>query len=166
MSAFTTDKANQEFELKFTAPAGLLLNVSEPIANKNAVYHQLGVNLATARRAIEQLQGEEVHTVEHGGTLAECMERCALHYGRPLDAAKAAGGGPGRHCSQPVQQGPAQGLGHEREEVLRERVRGVLQGCRRGPRRSREDGRSSWSSSAAHEGEPGYPSAPNGSRRT
>ena len=71
MSAFTTDKANQEFELKFTAPAGLLLNVSEPIANKNAVCHQLGVNLATARRAIEQLQGEEVHTVEHGGTLAE-----------------------------------------------------------------------------------------------
>ena len=159
MSAFTTDKANQEFELKFTAPAGLLLNVSEPIANKNAVYHQLGVNLATARRAIEQLQGEEVHTVEHG-------ERCALHKGRPLDAAQAAGGGPGRHCSQPVQQGPAQGLGHEREEVLRERVRGVLQGCRRGPRSSRDDGRPSWSSSAAHEGEPGYPSAPNGSRRT
>ena len=27
MSAFTTDKANQEFELKFTAPAGLLLNI-------------------------------------------------------------------------------------------------------------------------------------------
>ena len=71
MSFFTIDKANQEFELKFTAPAGLLLNVPEPIANKNAVYHQLGVNLATARRAIEQLQGEEVHTVEHGGTLAE-----------------------------------------------------------------------------------------------
>ena len=119
MSAFTTDKANQEFELKFTAPAGLLLNVSEPIANKHAVYHQLGVNLATARRAIEQLQGEEVHTVEHGGTLAECMERCALHYGRALDAAQAAGGGSRRYRSQPVQQRSAQGLGYEREEVLR-----------------------------------------------
>ena len=33
LSAFTTDKDNQEFELKFTAPAGLLLNVPEPIAN-------------------------------------------------------------------------------------------------------------------------------------
>ena len=31
--AFTTDRANQEFELKFAAPAGLLLNVSEPIEN-------------------------------------------------------------------------------------------------------------------------------------
>ena len=71
MSAFTTDKANQEFELKFTAPAGLLLNVPEPIANKNAVYHQLCVNLAGARRAIEQLHGEEAHTVEQGGLLAD-----------------------------------------------------------------------------------------------
>ena len=60
MSAFTTDKANQDFELKFTAPAGLLLNVPEPIANKNALYHQLGLNLAAARRAIEQLQGGRI----------------------------------------------------------------------------------------------------------
>ena len=52
-AAFTTDKANQEFELKFAAPAGLLLNVSDPIANKHALYHQLGTNLAAARRAIE-----------------------------------------------------------------------------------------------------------------
>ena len=58
MSAFTTDKANQEFELKFTAPAGLL-NVPEPIAKKNAMYQQLGLDLATARPAIEQLQGEK-----------------------------------------------------------------------------------------------------------
>ena len=78
MSAFTTDKANQEFELKFTALAGLLLNMSEPIANQNAVYHQLGVNLAAARRAIEQLQGEEAHTVEQGGTLAEDVWNPAL----------------------------------------------------------------------------------------
>ena len=58
MSAFSTDKANQEFELKFTAPATLLLNVTEPIANKSVLYHQLGMNLAAARRAVEQLQGE------------------------------------------------------------------------------------------------------------
>ena len=74
-AAFTTDKANQEFELKFAGPAGLLLNVSDPIANKHALYHQLGTNLAAARRAIEQLQGEEVHAVElvgeaRGGTRA------------------------------------------------------------------------------------------------
>ena len=50
-AAFTTDKANQDFELKFAAPAGLLLNVSDPIVNKNALYHQLGTNLAAARRA-------------------------------------------------------------------------------------------------------------------
>ena len=37
-AAFTTDKANQEFELKFAGPAGLLLNVSDPIVNKNALY--------------------------------------------------------------------------------------------------------------------------------
>ena len=36
MSSFSTDKANQEFELRFTAHAVLLLNVTEPIANKNA----------------------------------------------------------------------------------------------------------------------------------
>ena len=71
MSAFTTDKANQDFEMRFTAPAGLLLNVPEPIANKNAIYHQLGLNLAAARHAIEQLQGEEAHMVDPGGTLAE-----------------------------------------------------------------------------------------------
>ena len=78
MSAFTTDKANQEFELKFTAPAGLLLNVPEPIANKNALYHQLGTNLAAARRAIEQLQGEEAHTVEQGGTLGDDVWTAAI----------------------------------------------------------------------------------------
>ena len=78
MSAFSTDKANQEFELKFTAHAVLLLNVTEPIANKNAFYHQLGMNLAAARRAIEQLQGEEAHVVEEGGTLAEDVWTAAL----------------------------------------------------------------------------------------
>ena len=78
MSAFTTDKANQDFELKFTAPAGLLLKVPEPIANKNALYHQLGLNLAAARRAIEQLQGEEAHVVDPGGTLAEDVWTAAI----------------------------------------------------------------------------------------
>ena len=79
MSAFSTDKANQEFELKFTAHAVLLLNVTEPIANKNALYHQLGMNLAAARRAIELLQGEEAHAVvEQGGTLAEDVWTAAL----------------------------------------------------------------------------------------
>ena len=77
-AAFTTDRANQEFELKFAAPAGLLLNVSEPIENKNALYHQLGTNLAGARRAIEQLQGEEVHAVEPGGTLADDVWTAAI----------------------------------------------------------------------------------------
>ena len=76
--AFTTDKANQEFELKFTAPAVLLLNVNEPVANKNALYHQLGANLAAARRAIELLQGEEAHEVEQGGTLAEDVWTAAI----------------------------------------------------------------------------------------
>ena len=38
MSAFSSAKANTEFELKFTAPAALLLGVAEPIANKTAVY--------------------------------------------------------------------------------------------------------------------------------
>ena len=78
MSAFSTDKVNQEFELKFTAPAGLLLNVAEPITNNNAVFHQLGLNLAAARRAIEQLQGNEAHTVELGGTLAEDVWTAAI----------------------------------------------------------------------------------------
>ena len=78
MSAFSTDKANQEFELKFTAPAVLLLNVNEPVANKNALYHQLGANLAAARRAIEQLQGEEAHVVDPGGTLAEDVWAAAI----------------------------------------------------------------------------------------
>ena len=78
MSAFTTDKANQDFEMRFTAPAGLLLNVPEPIANKNALYHQLGLNLAAARRAIEQLQGEEAHVVDPGGTLAEDVWTAAI----------------------------------------------------------------------------------------
>ena len=78
MSAFSTDKANQEFELKFTAPAVLLLNVNEPVANKNALYHQLGANLAAARRPIELLQGEEAHEVEQGGTLAEDVWTAAL----------------------------------------------------------------------------------------
>ena len=77
-AAFTTDKANQEFELKFTAPAGLLLNVPEPIASKNALYHQLGLNLAAARRAIEQLQGKAAHVVDPGGTLAEDVWTAAL----------------------------------------------------------------------------------------
>ena len=77
MSAFSTDKANQEFELKFTAPAMLLLNVTEPIANKSALYHQLGLNLAAARRAIEQLQGEEAHVVE-SGTLGEDVWTAAI----------------------------------------------------------------------------------------
>ena len=77
-AAFTTDRAKQEFELKFAAPAGLLLNVSEPIENKNALYHQLGTNLAGARRAIEQLQGEEVHAVEPGGTLADDVWTAAI----------------------------------------------------------------------------------------
>ena len=77
-AAFTTDKANQEFELKFAAPAGLLLNVSDPIVNKNALYHQLGTNLAAARRAIEQLQGEEAHAVEPGGTLADDVWTAAI----------------------------------------------------------------------------------------
>ena len=78
MSAFTTDKANQEFELKFAAPAGLLLNVSDPFVNKNALYHQLGTNLAGARRAIEQLQGEEAHALEPGGTLADDVWTAAI----------------------------------------------------------------------------------------
>ena len=79
MSAgFTTEKANQDFELKFTAPAGLLPNVPELISNNNALYHQLGTNLAAARRAIEQLQGEEAHVVEQGGTLAEDVWNAAL----------------------------------------------------------------------------------------
>ena len=52
MSAFSTDKANQEFELKFTAPAALLLDVAELIAKKTAVYVQLGANLAAARQDI------------------------------------------------------------------------------------------------------------------
>ena len=78
MSVFSTDKANQEFELKFTAPAMLLLNVTEPIANKSALYHQLGLNLAAARRAIEQLQGEEAHVVESGGTLGEDVWTAAI----------------------------------------------------------------------------------------
>ena len=78
MSAFSTDKANQEFELKFTAPAMLLLNVTEPIANKSALYHQLGLNLAAARRAIEQLQGEEAQAVESGGTLGEDVWTAAI----------------------------------------------------------------------------------------
>ena len=77
-AAFTTDKANQEFELKFAAPAGLLLNVSDPFVNKNALYHQLGTNLAGARRAIEQLQGEEVHAVEPGCTLADDVWTAAI----------------------------------------------------------------------------------------
>ena len=77
-AAFTTDKANQEFELKFTAPAGLLLNVPAPIANKNALYHQLGTNLAAARRAIEQLQGEEAHAFESGGSLADDIWTAAI----------------------------------------------------------------------------------------
>ena len=78
MSAFTTDRSNQEFELKFTAPAGLLLNVPEPIANKNALYHQLGLNLAAARRAIEQLQGKEAHVVGPGGTLSDDVWTAAI----------------------------------------------------------------------------------------
>ena len=56
MSGFSSAKANTEFELKFTAPASLLLGVAEPIANKTAVYVQLGANLAAARRAIEILR--------------------------------------------------------------------------------------------------------------
>ena len=78
MSSFSTDKANQEFELKFTAPATLLLNVTEPIANKSVLYHQLGMNLAAARRAIEQLQGGEVYAVEPGGTLADDVWTAAI----------------------------------------------------------------------------------------
>ena len=73
MSAFSSDKANQEFDLKFTAPADLLLGVADPIANKSAVYQQLGTNLAAARRAIEELHGEEAHKPESGGSLAEDM---------------------------------------------------------------------------------------------
>ena len=61
MSAFSFAKANTEFELKFTAPAALLLGVAEPIAKKTAVYVQLGANLAAARRAIENLSGGEAH---------------------------------------------------------------------------------------------------------
>ena len=38
ISAFSTAKANTEFELKFTAPGALLLGVAESIANQNAVY--------------------------------------------------------------------------------------------------------------------------------
>ena len=76
-AAFTTDKANQEFELKFTAPAGLLLNVPAPIANKNALYHQLGTNLAAARR--------ETHLTLSGSSTSSSPQRrclrglCALH---------------------------------------------------------------------------------------
>ena len=61
MPGFSSAKANTEFELKFTAPASLLLGVAEPIANKTAVYVQLGANLAAARRAIENLSGEDAH---------------------------------------------------------------------------------------------------------
>ena len=71
MSAFSSAKANTEFELKFTAPAALLLGVAEPIANKTAVYVQLGANLAAARRAIENLSGGEAHVPGPGGALAE-----------------------------------------------------------------------------------------------
>ena len=58
-----------------------MLNVPEPSANKNAVYHQLGLNLAAARRAIEQLQGDdsdEAHAVEPGGTMAEDVWNVAI----------------------------------------------------------------------------------------
>ena len=61
MSAFSSAKANTEFELKFTAPAALLLGVAEPIANKNAVYVKLGANLAAARRSIENLTADDTH---------------------------------------------------------------------------------------------------------
>ena len=71
MSAFSSVKANTEFELKFTAPAALLLGVAELIANKTAVYVQLGANLAAARRAIENLSGDEAHVLVPGGALAE-----------------------------------------------------------------------------------------------
>ena len=71
MSAFSFAKANTEFELKFTAPAALLLGVAEPIANKTAVYVQLGANLAAARPAIENLSVDEAHVPGPGGALAE-----------------------------------------------------------------------------------------------
>ena len=71
MSGFSSAKANTEFELKFTAPASLLLGVAEPIANKTAVYVQLGANLAAARRAIENLSGEDAHNPGPGGALAD-----------------------------------------------------------------------------------------------
>ena len=118
MSAFTTDKANQEFELKFTAPEVLLLYVTEPIANKNALYHQLGTNLASARRAIEQLQGEEAHAVESGGTLGEDVWTAAIStmtdlwtkY-KPQELAR-------RDRTEPGHQGYAQAVELEREELL------------------------------------------------
>ena len=71
MSGFSSAQANTEFELKFTAPASLLLGVAEPIANKTAVYVQLGANLAAARRAIENLSGEDAHNPGPGGALAD-----------------------------------------------------------------------------------------------
>ena len=37
------------------------------------MYQQLGANLAAARRAIEELQGEDAHKPESGGSLGEDM---------------------------------------------------------------------------------------------
>ena len=73
MSAFSSAKANTEFELKFTAPAALLLGVAEPIANKTAVHVQLGANLPAPRRVIENLSGDEAHVPGPGGTIADDM---------------------------------------------------------------------------------------------
>ena len=92
MSAFSSAKANTEFELKFTAPAALLLGVAEPIANKTAVYVQLGANLAAARRAIENLSGGEAHVPGPGGALAEDIWTEAISAMTKLDRAQTPGG--------------------------------------------------------------------------
>ena len=141
MSAFTTDKANQDFELKFTAPAGLLLNVPEPIANKNAVYHQLGTNLAAARRAIEQLQGEEAHAVESGGSLADDIWTAAISTMTDLwTQHKPQEVVPGGTAQNPASKDLRK---QWNSNVVREGVRGASSSGGGGPRRSCGDGRAS-----------------------
>ena len=88
MSAFSSDKANEEFDLKFTAPADLLLGVPDPIANKSAVYQQLGTNLTAARRAIEELRRCQKKWQSHPKMirhLAECKGIQASRPGRTED---------------------------------------------------------------------------------
>ena len=94
MSSFSSAKANTEFELKFTTPAALLLGVAEPITNKTAVYVQLGANLAAARRAIENLSGNEARARrnQRGGH----VDRSSLRHDQAVGPAQPQGG---RSCA-------------------------------------------------------------------